>query len=92
MAVRFDHLQGVRNHQGHIYRSDRFHVDCSERRPVLRHRGPDAQAARIRGRPSSHQVHGNSSRYHLVSGHRVRLARGHVLVRPQVPRQKRYAL
>jgi len=31
MAVRVDHLQGVRDHQGHIDRRDRVHADRPER-------------------------------------------------------------
>lgn len=31
VAVRADHLQGIGNHQRHIDRRDRVHVDRSER-------------------------------------------------------------
>lgn len=92
MAIRFDYLQGGRDYQGHIHRCDRFYVDRFERRPILRHRGPDAQAARICRWPASYQVYSYRGHNHLVSGHRVRFARSHVLVCPQIPRQKRDAL
>lgn len=89
MAVRFDRVQGSRNHQRHIDRRYRVHVDRAERRPVLRHRGPDAQAARFRGRPTGHQVHRHRGRDHMVPGHRLRHARGHVLVPAPVPGEQR---
>lgn len=92
VAVRIDHLQGVRDHQGHIDRRDRVHVNCPERRPVLRHRGPDAQAARVRGRPPGYQVYRHRGRDHMVPGGGVRRARGHQLVRQAVPAEQRDAV
>lgn len=92
MAVRRDHLQGGRDHQGHIDRRDRVHVNSAERGPVLRHRRPHAQAARVRGRPPGHQVHRHRGRGHLVPGRGVRHARGRLLVHQTVRREQRDAV
>lgn len=92
MAVRVDHLQGIRDHQGHIDWRDCVHTDRPERWPVLRHRGPDAQAARLRGRPPGNQVHCHRGRDHMVPGDSVRRARRHQLLRPAVSAGQRDAV
>lgn len=92
MAVRADHLQGVGDHQGHIHRRDGVHADCPERGPVLRHRGPDAQAARVRRRPAGHQIHRDRGRDHMVPGRGVRHARRRVLVHQTVRGEQRDAV
>jgi len=92
VAVRVDNLQDIRDHQGHIDRRDRVHANRSERRSILRHRGPDAQAARFRGWPPGHQVHRHRGRDHMVPGHSVFRARGHQFVRPAVPAEQRDAV
>lgn len=84
VAVWGNYLQGVRDHQGHIDWRDRVHVDRPERRPVLRHRGPDAQASRVDRRPQGHQVHRHGGHRDLVFGYRLRRTISRLLVHPQV--------
>jgi len=48
LAFRALAMQTVRMRKGHFYRSIRFHINCSFRRQIFRHRGSHAEIARYR--------------------------------------------
>lgn len=92
VAVRAGRVQGVGGGQGRVDRRVRVHADRPQRRPVLRHRQPHAQAAHVRRRPVRHPVHGDRGRGHLGGRARVRRPGRPVLVRAAVPRAQRHAV
>lgn len=92
MALRTGRVQSVRDGQRRVNRRVGVHADRAQRRPVFRHREPDAQAARIRRQPVRHPVHGDRGRGHLGGGRGLRRPRCPVLVRPAVPRAQRHAI
>lgn len=92
MAVRTGRVQGVGDCQGRVDRCVGVHVDRAQRRPVLCHRQPTAQAARARPRPICRPDCGHRGRGHLGGGHRVRRAGRPVHVPPSVPPEQRHGL
>jgi len=92
VALRADRVQSVGDGQRRVDRRVGVHVDRAQCRPLLRHREPDAQAARVHRRPVRHQIHRDRGRGHLGGGRRVRRAGCPVLVRPSVPREQRHPI
>lgn len=92
VAIRAGRVQSVGDGQGRFDRGVRVHVDCTQRRPLFRHRKPDAQCARVHPRTVRYSVHSDRGRGHLGDGRGVRPARRPVLVRPPVPRAQRHTV
>jgi len=90
VALRAGRVQSVGDGQRRFDRRVRVHVDRAQRRPVFRHREPNAQAARVHRRTVRHPVHAHRGRGHLGGGRGVRRTRRPVLVRPPVPRAQRH--